>query len=226
VYGGMTNLAEAGTLSMEFTSIGRLTGREEFSNAGMLTWYQIQQMPNIDGLYCTGFNADNMACTDSKYGFGAAADSAYEYMLKQWVLSAGQDKVRSAPPPPGRPAAWLRWQRDSLRWRGWSPGAGRPELFPEQRGTMARLLTAPCPLTLRPAHPSCHLPLPLPRCAGACTRTPSTACASTWSSAWTTTATTRTPSRTSRVSGWGPARRWRAAVLDGAAAGMGWDGMG
>jgi hypothetical protein len=93
VYGGMTNLAEAGTLSMEFTSIGRLTGREEFTNAGMLTWYQIMQMPTIDGLYCTGFNADSLACTDSKYGFGAAADSAYEYMLKQWVLSKGEDKV-------------------------------------------------------------------------------------------------------------------------------------
>ncbi|GFH14659.1 hypothetical protein HaLaN_10758, partial [Haematococcus lacustris] len=26
---------------------------------------------------------------------GAAADSAYEYMLKQWILSAGKDQVGS-----------------------------------------------------------------------------------------------------------------------------------
>ena len=39
------------------------------------------------------FNADGMFCDSHTYGFGASADSAYEYMLKQWLMSGKKDEV-------------------------------------------------------------------------------------------------------------------------------------
>lgn len=90
-----TILAEAGTISMEFSSITHLTGRPEFREAGMLFWYSIAFFPDTDGLYCTQMDGLNFRCNGNHYTFGSMADSAYEYMLKQWVLSNGEDEVRS-----------------------------------------------------------------------------------------------------------------------------------
>ncbi|GAX82024.1 hypothetical protein CEUSTIGMA_g9452.t1 [Chlamydomonas eustigma] len=88
-----TNLAEAGTLSMEFSSLTHLTGRPEFREAAMLFWYQLSLLENTDGLYCVGFDGTNVHCSGNHYSWGSAADSAYEYMLKQWVLSGGKDQI-------------------------------------------------------------------------------------------------------------------------------------
>jgi mannosyl-oligosaccharide alpha-1,2-mannosidase len=71
-----------------------LAGRPEFREAAMLFWYQLSLLENTDGLYCVGFDGASIHCAGNRYSWGSAADSAYEYMLKQWVLSAGQDEVR------------------------------------------------------------------------------------------------------------------------------------
>ena len=60
----------------------------------MLFWYNLALLENTDGLFCMGFDGNSMKCGGNHYTWGAAADSAYEYMLKQWVLSNGQDEVR------------------------------------------------------------------------------------------------------------------------------------
>ena len=93
--GSSTILAEAGTISMEFSSITHLTGRPEFREAGMLFWYSIAFFADTDGLYCTQMDGFNFRCSGNHYTFGSMADSAYEYMLKQWVLSNGEDEVRA-----------------------------------------------------------------------------------------------------------------------------------
>ncbi|KAJ9518878.1 hypothetical protein QJQ45_026275 [Haematococcus lacustris] len=100
---GVTNFAEAGTLSMEFSSVTHITGahcrpvdregRPEFQEASMLFWYALLQLKDGDGLYCTNFQGDSLSCSGNHYTMGAAADSAYEYMLKQWILSAGSDQL-------------------------------------------------------------------------------------------------------------------------------------
>ncbi|KAJ9518727.1 hypothetical protein QJQ45_018696 [Haematococcus lacustris] len=100
---GVTNFAEAGTLSMEFSSVTHITGahcrpvdregRPEFQEASMLFWYALLQLKDGDGLYCTNFQGDSLSCSGNHYTMGAAADSAYEYMLKQWILSAGKDQL-------------------------------------------------------------------------------------------------------------------------------------
>lgn len=127
---GQTNLAEAGTLSMEFTTLGRLTGRADFFDAGMAGWYALMASRNVSGvrahicrgaaccaagglplfaaphdghcarqhrlahsrpaapgLHCVGLSTARGDCYLQKLSLGSAADSTYEYMLKQWVLS-------------------------------------------------------------------------------------------------------------------------------------------
>lgn len=51
------------------------------------------RLPSVDGLFCTDFMGDDLQCTTLFYTFGAMADSFYEYTLKQWILSRGQDTV-------------------------------------------------------------------------------------------------------------------------------------
>lgn len=88
---GSTCLAEVGTLSMEFSAVTRLSGRPEFRDTAMVFWKQLRNMHNTDGLYCTMLAGDNLGCNGNHYTFGASADSAYEYMLKQWILTGGKD---------------------------------------------------------------------------------------------------------------------------------------
>ena len=60
----------------------------------MLFWYDLMLLENTDGLFCMGFDGNSLRCQMHHYTWGSAADSAYEYMLKQWVLTNGEDKVR------------------------------------------------------------------------------------------------------------------------------------
>ncbi|KXZ54812.1 hypothetical protein GPECTOR_4g883 [Gonium pectorale] len=90
---GGTCLAEVATLSMEFSAVTRISGRPEYRETAMVTWYQLAQMNNMDGLYCTNLNGDSLTCNGNHFTFGAAADSAYEYMLKQWILTNGSDTI-------------------------------------------------------------------------------------------------------------------------------------
>ena len=61
----------------------------------MVFWDRLGSMPSTDGLYCTMLYGDSMSCNGNHFTFGAAADSAYEYMLKQWILTNGTDKVHA-----------------------------------------------------------------------------------------------------------------------------------
>lgn len=64
-----------------------MAGREDFFNAGMIGWYALMGAKNISGLYCVGLSTGRGDCYMHKLSVGSAADSTYEYMLKQWVLS-------------------------------------------------------------------------------------------------------------------------------------------
>eukprot|EP00879_Flechtneria_rotunda_P013309 GHRR01013898.1.p1 GENE.GHRR01013898.1~~GHRR01013898.1.p1 ORF type:complete len:400 (+),score=119.24 GHRR01013898.1:453-1652(+) len=88
-----TNVAEAGTISMEFTTAGRLLGRDDMFDAGMQFWYAIMTSQNFSGIYCMGIHTSNAGCADPKITIGSAADSMYEYMLKQWLLSSKTQEV-------------------------------------------------------------------------------------------------------------------------------------
>jgi hypothetical protein len=72
---GQTNLAEAATLSMEFTALGRLTGRSDFFDVGMVGWHALMGARNISGLYCVGLSTQRGDCYLHKLSVGSAADS-------------------------------------------------------------------------------------------------------------------------------------------------------
>jgi hypothetical protein len=63
------------------------------SDAGMKFWDVLAASRNFSGIYCMGLHTKDAACTDPKMTIGSAADSMYEYMLKQWVLSGGKQEV-------------------------------------------------------------------------------------------------------------------------------------
>jgi hypothetical protein len=60
----------------------------------MLFWYDLVGMKNFSGLYCQGISTAHGECQNPTMTIGSAADSMYEYMLKQWVLSNKTQEVR------------------------------------------------------------------------------------------------------------------------------------
>lgn len=61
----------------------------------MRFWKRVTSLGDCDGLYCVWFDAESMSCvgSDQEISFGASADSFYEYMLKQWIMTGKQDTV-------------------------------------------------------------------------------------------------------------------------------------
>jgi mannosyl-oligosaccharide alpha-1,2-mannosidase len=70
-------------------------GRNDLAEAGMLFWYDLLTMKEIDGLYCQGISTSRGDCQNPTFTIGSAADSMYEYMLKQWILSNKTQEVSS-----------------------------------------------------------------------------------------------------------------------------------
>eukprot|EP00882_Tetradesmus_deserticola_P033631 GHRQ01038435.1.p3 GENE.GHRQ01038435.1~~GHRQ01038435.1.p3 ORF type:complete len:107 (+),score=41.12 GHRQ01038435.1:129-449(+) len=62
-------------------------------DAGNQFWYVLMTSQNYSGLYCMGLHTQDGRCTDNKMSIGSAADSMYEYMIKQWVLSGKTQEV-------------------------------------------------------------------------------------------------------------------------------------
>ena len=53
----------------------------------MLGWYAFVGAKNLSGLYCESMETSHLGCGSSRVSVGSAADSMYEYMLKQWLMS-------------------------------------------------------------------------------------------------------------------------------------------
>lgn len=63
------------------------TGRDDLFEAGTQFWYVLMASRNFSGLYCMGIHTSKADCYNPAMTIGSAADSTYEYMLKQWVMS-------------------------------------------------------------------------------------------------------------------------------------------
>jgi mannosyl-oligosaccharide alpha-1,2-mannosidase len=62
-------------------------GRDDLHEAGMQFWYVLMASRNFSGLYCMGIHTSKADCYNPAMTIGSAADSTYEYMLKQWIMS-------------------------------------------------------------------------------------------------------------------------------------------
>merc|ERR1719489_252725 len=87
-----TNLAELGTLHLEFATLTKYTGDPKYLEKVMKTRDYIEKTDKTNGLYSNIINLNT-----GSWGFppesslGAQADSFYEYLLKSWILSGKKD---------------------------------------------------------------------------------------------------------------------------------------
>lgn len=85
---GATNIAEAGTLQLEFRALARFSGIKEYKSKSEKIFEIFEQMKPDNGLYPSEIRNKKFIPEFSKrrqITFGARADSIYEYMLKIWI---------------------------------------------------------------------------------------------------------------------------------------------
>ncbi|PAA52595.1 hypothetical protein BOX15_Mlig006977g1 [Macrostomum lignano] len=86
------NLAETGSLYLEFAYLSEVTGDPKYARWARLNQANLMQVPNIDGVYPIhiAFNSRSQPpeSTDSLYSAGAEGDSFYEYLVKRCLFDA------------------------------------------------------------------------------------------------------------------------------------------
>jgi len=82
-----TNLAEAGTLQIEFRYLAKVTGEKKYADKVEQAFDVLSSTKTTNGLYHSNIKdlEEVMVDTSSKFTLGACADSFYEYMLKLWI---------------------------------------------------------------------------------------------------------------------------------------------
>eukprot|EP00533_Pseudo-nitzschia_delicatissima_P010188 CAMPEP_0116091478 /NCGR_PEP_ID=MMETSP0327-20121206/7527_1 /TAXON_ID=44447 /ORGANISM="Pseudo-nitzschia delicatissima, Strain B596" /LENGTH=564 /DNA_ID=CAMNT_0003582833 /DNA_START=217 /DNA_END=1911 /DNA_ORIENTATION=+ len=93
---GSTNIAEAGSLQLEFRALGRLTGVKDFKTKSEKIFRILDGLKPPNGLYPAAVRnrkAQSSFSRQRQITFGARADSFYEYMLKIW-LQGGKTEAR------------------------------------------------------------------------------------------------------------------------------------
>jgi len=89
-----TNLAEIGSLFLEFNCLSQASGDQSYVDLadGILNKLHNRRNASKDGLYPTEFNMYFDQFDEySDVGIGAMADSFYEYLVKTWILTGKTD---------------------------------------------------------------------------------------------------------------------------------------
>ena len=82
------NLAEAGTLSLEFQYLSDVTGNPIYAEKVLHTMDQIYSIPRGPlNLYANDMSTSSLSYTTDLRGLGGGADSFYEYLLKLWLAT-------------------------------------------------------------------------------------------------------------------------------------------
>ena len=83
------------SLQLEFRALSRHTRNPSFEAAAQRIMTHLREMPRPAslprGLYPTFIDVKSGDFTSSEVTLGARADSLYEYLLKQWLLSNKTD---------------------------------------------------------------------------------------------------------------------------------------
>jgi glycosyl hydrolase family 47 len=91
VRGNVTNPAEAGTLLIEFGTLGKLTHKPVFYDKAKRALVEIYRRRSPIGLVGTWINVETGEWTDTDSHISGAIDSYYEYLLKCWLLFGDED---------------------------------------------------------------------------------------------------------------------------------------
>mmetsp|Transcript_100838 Transcript_100838/g.271142 ORF Transcript_100838/g.271142 Transcript_100838/m.271142 type:complete len:593 (+) Transcript_100838:85-1863(+) len=91
-----TILAEAGSVQLELRCLSDQTGDPRFRDAGDAAFQAIQSggMTGLLPVYLTPPQHTPVKIISSKFALGALADSYYEYLLKMWLQSPGEERMK------------------------------------------------------------------------------------------------------------------------------------
>lgn len=79
-----TNLAEIGTVQLEFRDLARVTGNKDYELKAFRVSEHLHEIRKFDGLLPSVFSG-GMNLPESIMSMGGQSDSFYEYLLKQWL---------------------------------------------------------------------------------------------------------------------------------------------
>ncbi|CAO3586854.1 unnamed protein product [Absidia cylindrospora] len=89
---GASCLAELGTVQLEFTRLSQITGDWKYHDIGQRVYDSFKNMKTSHtGLFPHLINPDTGAGVGDYLTWGGMADSFYEYLIKQFILSKSQD---------------------------------------------------------------------------------------------------------------------------------------
>ncbi|EJC99126.1 seven-hairpin glycosidase [Fomitiporia mediterranea MF3/22] len=80
-------LAEIGSCQMEYKYLAHLTGNRKYYTLVDRTWDWFERNQLENGMWYTEWNVTTGQMSDNHLTIGALADSAYEYLLKQYLMS-------------------------------------------------------------------------------------------------------------------------------------------
>ncbi|KXN74962.1 glycoside hydrolase family 47 protein [Conidiobolus coronatus NRRL 28638] len=89
--GNIVNLAEIGTLQLEFTRLSQITKDPTYAKASQLVFDKLDKLRKPQkGLYPIFLDLNNGQFVSKEVTFGAAGDSFYEYLIKLHALTNGE----------------------------------------------------------------------------------------------------------------------------------------
>lgn len=89
--GGNSILSELGSVQLEFKQLSTLSGNPNYGHASQKVMDHLAAMPT-NGLFPVYINPASGAGASDLVSFGGLGDSFYEYLLKQYILSGGEDQ--------------------------------------------------------------------------------------------------------------------------------------
>jgi hypothetical protein len=87
----INNPAEIGTLMLEFGTLSRLTGNNEYYNKAKYAVVQLYNRRSPIGLVGTTINVETGEWQNTESHISGMIDSYYEYLLKSWLLFKDKD---------------------------------------------------------------------------------------------------------------------------------------
>jgi ER degradation enhancer, mannosidase alpha-like 2 len=94
VRGAVSNPAEIGTLLMEYGTLAKLTGKQEYYDKAKRAVVELYKRQSKIGLVGSGINVETGEWTDPTAGIMGGIDSYYEYLLKAAILFGDKDCER------------------------------------------------------------------------------------------------------------------------------------
>ncbi|KAI9301545.1 glycoside hydrolase [Cunninghamella echinulata] len=93
----LTNIAEAATCQLEFTRLSQITGDWKYHFTGQRVYKAFKKMKTpYKGLFPHLIDINTGQARSDYYSWGGMADSFYEYLIKQYVLTKDEEKKEMA----------------------------------------------------------------------------------------------------------------------------------